>query len=100
MMAAQALANAKQPISGNATVSGSPVGASFLPPSSGSGVGVGGSGVGGGPGGLLGRGGGHVGLIHPTKKEEMHFDALPPMDAQPWKRFDAEIWTKESKICL
>ena len=30
----------------------------------------------------------------------MHFDALPPMDAQPWKRFDAEIWTKESKICL
>lgn len=61
MMAAQALANAKQPISGNATVSGSPVGASFLPPSSGSGVGVGGSGVGVGPGGLGGSGGLGVG---------------------------------------
>ena len=44
--------------------------------------------------------GAHLGLIHPTKKEEMHFDALPPMDAQPWKQFDAAVWTKESKICL
>ena len=55
---------------------------------------------GGRPGEQIALWGAHLGLIHPTKKEEMHFDALPPMDAQPWKRFDAEIWTKESKICL
>ena len=40
------------PANGNATVSGSPVGASALPPLSGSGVGVGGFGVGVGSGGV------------------------------------------------
>ena len=55
---------------------------------------------GGRPGEQIALWGAHLGLIHPTKKEEIHFDALPPMDEQPWKRFDAEIWTKESKICL
>ena len=27
-------------------------------------------------------------------------DALPPQDKQPWKRFGAEIWQKESEISL
>ena len=40
---------------------------------------------GGRPGEQIALWGAHLGLIHPTKKEEMHFDALPPMDAQPWK---------------
>ena len=47
------------PANGNATVSGSPVGASALPPLSGSGVGVGGFGVGGFG---VGVGSGGVGL--------------------------------------
>ena len=30
----------------------------------------------------------------------MRFDALPPMDKQPWKRFDAAVWAREGKIFL
>ena len=55
---------------------------------------------GGKPGEQIALWGAHLGLIHPTKKEEMRFDALPPMDAQPWKRFGAAVWERESKICL
>ena len=55
---------------------------------------------GGKPGEQIALWGAHLGLIHPTKKEEMHFDALPPQDKQPWKRFGAEIWQKESEISL
>ena len=51
------------PANGNATVSGSPVGASALPPLSGSGVGVGGFGVGGFG---VGVGSGGVGLGGPV----------------------------------
>ena len=55
---------------------------------------------GGKPGEQIALWGAHLGLIHPTKKEEMRFDALPPMDAQPWKRFDAAVWAREGKIFL
>ena len=55
---------------------------------------------GGKPGEQIALWGAHLGLMHPTKKEEMRFDALPPMDAQPWKRFDAAVWAREGKIFL
>lgn len=55
---------------------------------------------GGKPGEQIALWGAHLGLIHPTKKEEMRFDALPPMDTQPWKRFDAAVWAREGKIFL
>ena len=55
---------------------------------------------GGKPGEQIALWGAHLGLIHPTKKEEMRFDALPPMDAQPWKRFGAAVWAREGKIFL
>ena len=55
---------------------------------------------GGKPGEQIALWGAHLGLIHPTKKEEMRFDALPPMDKQPWKRFDAAVWAREGKIFL
>ena len=55
---------------------------------------------GGKPGEQIALWGAHLGLIHPTQKEEMRFDALPPMDAQPWKRFGAAVWAREGKIFL
>jgi len=55
---------------------------------------------GGKPGEQIALWGAHLGLIHPTKKEAMHFDALPPMDKQPWRRFAAEIWEREAEILL
>ena len=44
--------------------------------------------------------GAHLGLVHPTLKEEMHFDAPPPTQGMPWKRFGEEIWEKESGMML
>ena len=55
---------------------------------------------GGRPGQQIALWGAHLGLTHPTKKEEMHFDALPPADGEPWRRFDAEIWDAEAKTEL
>ncbi|MBQ7785424.1 MAG: RluA family pseudouridine synthase [Clostridia bacterium] len=52
------------------------------------------------PGEQIALWGAHLGLIHPTKKEAMHFDALPPADKQPWCRFDAKVWDRESEILL
>ena len=52
------------------------------------------------PGEQIALWGAHLGLIHPTKKEEMHFDALPPMDQMPWRLFGAEIWENEEKTIL
>ena len=44
--------------------------------------------------------GAHLGLVHPTKKEEMHFTAMPPRDKMPWRVFDERIWAKEEEIAL
>lgn len=44
--------------------------------------------------------GAHLGLVHPTKKEEMHFDAPPPRDKAPWRGFDETIWAREAEIIL
>lgn len=52
------------------------------------------------PGEQIALWGAHLGLVHPTKKEEMHFDALPPKDQVPWSAFGSESWTKEAQILL
>ena len=51
---------------------------------------------GGRPGQQIALWGAHLGLVHPTKKEAMRFDALPPMDAEPWRRFGPEAWAREA----
>lgn len=55
---------------------------------------------GGRPGEQIALWGAHLGLVHPTKKEEMHFDALPPRDVRPWNGFSDEIWAREAEILL
>lgn len=50
---------------------------------------------GGRPGEQIALWGAHLGLIHPTLREELHFDALPPMDAAPWRTFSASAWMNE-----
>ena len=55
---------------------------------------------GGRPGEQIALWGAHLGLVHPTKKEDMHFDALPPQDAMPWRTFGAPVWEKEAEISL
>ncbi len=52
------------------------------------------------PGEQIALWGAHLGLVHPTKKEEMRFDALPPMDANPWRLFGADAWENEEKTVL
>ena len=52
------------------------------------------------PGEQIALWGAHLGLVHPTKKEEMHFDALPPQDQAPWRLFDAAAWEKEGNTVL
>ena len=52
------------------------------------------------PGEQIALWGAHLGLVHPTKKENMHFDVLPPVDAMPWRLFGAESWEKEEKTVL
>ena len=52
------------------------------------------------PGEQIALWGAHLGMIHPTKKEEMHFDALPPMDQMPWRLFGAQTWENEEKTIL
>ena len=52
------------------------------------------------PGEQIALWGAHLGLVHPTKKEEMHFTVLPPMDARPWRGFDQTVWTREAEIVL
>ena len=53
---------------------------------------------GGRPGEQIALWGAHLGLVHPTKKETLHFTALPPADAAPWSRFDAETWAREAQL--
>ena len=52
------------------------------------------------PGEQIALWGAHLGLVHPTKKEEMHFTAMPPRDKMPWRVFDERIWAKEEEIAL
>lgn len=52
------------------------------------------------PGQQIALWGAHLGLVHPTRKEEMHFTVLPPRDAAPWRSFGEEIWTAEEEILL
>ena len=52
------------------------------------------------PGEQIALWGAHLGLVHPTKKEDMHFTALPPMDGMPWKRFGADVWAAEESTAL
>ena len=52
------------------------------------------------PGEQIALWGAHLGMVHPTKKEEMHFTVLPPRDKAPWRGFDEEIWMREEEIIL
>lgn len=52
------------------------------------------------PGEQIALWGAHLGLVHPTKREEMRFTAMPPRDARPWRGFDEEIWAREAEILL
>ena len=52
------------------------------------------------PGEQIALWGAHLGLVHPTKKEELRFTALPPVDARPWRSFDEAIWAREAEILL
>lgn len=52
------------------------------------------------PGEQIALWGAHLGMVHPTKKEEMHFTALPPTDKAPWRRFGEEVWAREAEIIL
>ena len=55
---------------------------------------------GGRPGQQIALWGAHLGLVHPTLKTPMRFDALPPRDAMPWSGFSGEVWQAESQILL
>ena len=52
------------------------------------------------PGQQIALWGAHLGLVHPTKKEEMRFTALPPMDGMPWRTFNQDVWEKEAETVL
>lgn len=52
------------------------------------------------PGEQIALWGAHLGLVHPTKREEMRFTAMPPRDARPWRGFGKEIWAREAEILL
>ena len=52
------------------------------------------------PGEQIALWGAHLGMVHPTKKEEMHFTVLPPKDARPWRSFGEDVWANEAEILL
>ena len=52
---------------------------------------------GGRPGEQIALWGAHLGLLHPTLREELHFDAPPPSDAAPWREFSAQAWAAEEE---
>lgn len=52
------------------------------------------------PGEQIALWGAHLGLVHPTKKEELRFTVLPPGDARPWRSFGGAIWAREAEILL
>ena len=52
------------------------------------------------PGEQIALWGAHLGLVHPTTKETLHFTALPPQDAMPWRCFGEADWAREEKIRL
>ncbi|MGN0995478.1 MAG: RluA family pseudouridine synthase [Candidatus Ventricola sp.] len=49
------------------------------------------------PGEQIALWGAHLGLVHPTTKETLHFTALPPRDAMPWRCFGAADWAREEE---
>lgn len=55
---------------------------------------------GGMPGEQIALWGAHLGLVHPTLKTPMRFDAPPPREARPWRAFGDEIWRAEGEISL
>ena len=52
------------------------------------------------PGEQIALWGAHLGMVHPTKKEEMHFTVLPPRDKMPWREFGEDVWAREEEIVL
>lgn len=52
------------------------------------------------PGQQIALWGAHLGMVHPTLKTDMHFDAPPPPDGMPWRQFGANIWEKEAQTLL
>ena len=55
---------------------------------------------GGRPGQQIALWGAHLGLVHPTLKTPMRFDALPPQETLPWSGFGVDVWRAESQILL
>ncbi len=52
------------------------------------------------PGEQIALWGAQLGLIHPTLREPMRFDAPPPRDAMPWRAFGEDVWAAEEEISL
>ena len=52
---------------------------------------------GGRPGEQIALWGAHRGLTHPTLREALLFDALPPRETAPWSTFGEEIWAAEEE---
>lgn len=52
------------------------------------------------PGEQIALWGAHLGLVHPTQKEQLCFDALPPEDTMPWRLFGPAVWEKEAQTLL
>ena len=52
------------------------------------------------PGEQIALWGAHLGLVHPTRKEELRFTAMPPRDVRPWRGFDEAVWAREAEILL
>lgn len=52
------------------------------------------------PGQQIALWGAHLGLVHPTHKEEMRFDCLPPREQAPWSAFFPDGFDREGKIFL
>lgn len=52
------------------------------------------------PGEQIALWGAHLGLVHPTKREKVHFSVLPPREVRPWRSFGEDIWAREAEILL
>ena len=52
---------------------------------------------GGRPGEQIALWGAHLGLVHPTLREELRFDAPPPREAAPWRAFGEAVWAAEEE---
>lgn len=47
------------------------------------------------PGEQIALWGAHLGLVHPTRREEMRFDCLPDLKCAPWCAFGADAFLRE-----